>query len=71
MTPGIGALVGTGMMLACYGTGGYIFPFWFAGTLVGAAAGVGVGGVGLATDLYKRSDCEFNQKDVHFNLQSN
>lgn len=68
ITPIAGAAVGTGVGLIIYGTSGYILPFFLAGTVIGGAIGLGLGVAGTATDLYLRSDCDLNVKDVHFDL---
>lgn len=68
ISPAVGAVVGTGVGLALYGTGGYIFPAFLVGTVIGGAIGLGVGCIGTAADLYLRSDCDLDRKDVHFHL---
>lgn len=66
--PFAGAAVGTGVGLACYGTGGWMFPLFLAGTVVGVVAGLGLGAIGAATDCYLRSDCDLDKRGVYFNL---
>ena len=68
MAPSIGAAVGSLVGLAMHGGNGYIFPFFIGGTVVGTVIGLGVGAVGIGTDLCLRSDCDLNKKGVHFRL---
>ncbi len=55
--PAAGAVIGTGIGLACYGTGGFIIPQFIIGTVIGTGVGMGIGSVGLGVDCISRADC--------------
>lgn len=69
-TPGIGALIGAGVTGLVWGSG-YNGVGLIIGTLIGGGIGLGVGALGLAADLYSRSDCDLDIHAVHFNLIEN
>ena len=55
--PIAGAVIGTGIGIACCGTSGFILPEFIVGTILGTGIGIGVGTVGMGVDSIGRADC--------------
>lgn len=66
--PFAGAAIGTGIGIACCGTGGCIIPAFVVGTALGTVAGLAMGVTGTAVDLGTRSDCTLSGHHFHGEL---